>query len=674
MDSRETSWVGSTRMSTESLPSKALSMSSGAVLAPVGDSEPLDRSISQPNIAGGGLKLPATVPPSPTVLASCSSTSSDLSRGGYVSADSLGSMSSKDDMLSAPLTNDETLSLTTERSTRSASPCHENVPSVSVTVEEEPVRSSSLTASLEPTPDLVLNLPTSTTTTTSESAIAVTTGTHAVSPTLTTSAAEMFASAEHGTIKKSATLGRSSVSGEEGTGVDEVFPHTPVEITHALDGGDDSFNFDLLPAPPPALTDVPFPSMMQSTDGELPQLDDLPDYPLECKSTSQGGPSASSLGLPITSTGDISCEKSAAIFESQSQVSSVINTESVTDVPEESSSVTTDDDRSLESKSTDLIVSHSSEPSVSKVRSVEAASKLAAEVDFVVQLQLPAQESLDLSPKGVSSESTTDVTASAAEVKSQSASPVVTAVDLCAASSSGVDCQVVETSEIQPVAVVAALPFNADDAAVMPSETPDVMAHLSAVTSYTDSSSMQADPQFTTSPASPTELRPVASMSPRPSSIPTCTVPSSVTVLPQPHLELAEDGGHPVVARRASESAVSTSPTSPMLPPQSAISHLVLSTHRQLAASVAATSGFSAVTSGFPEPLPHRPPPSLAAHTAALQLLTEKQHEPPTATATETMAKTEQSPSDRPKTKPPPPVKKKPTGSKFFPAASGDHH
>jgi len=677
VDKSETSWTGSTRVSTESLPSKALSMTGGAVLAPVGDSEPLDRSISQPNIAGG-LKLPATVPPSPTVLASCSSTSSDLSRGGYVSADSLGSMSSKDDMLSAALTSDETLSLSTERSTRSASPpCHESVPSLSVTLEEEPARSSSLTASLEPTPDLVLNLPTT---------MSGNASTHtATSPTATTtSAAEMFASAEHGTIKKSGTPGRSSTSGEEGAGVDEVFPHTPVEVTHALEHGN-SFSFDLLPAPPPALIDVPV-VVMKSTDeecDEVPQPDDLPDFPLEREPAPQAGSPAvavpaCSVSLPSTSTGDISCDEPATVPESQSQVSSVPIAESVADASEESSSAKIDD-HSLESKLTDLVVSRQSEPPVSEVSRVGTTSKL-AELESVDLSQLPLRESLDLS-EAVSAESTS-VAASPAELKTQPASSVV-AVDLCAAPSSVLDDEEVETfdqssSEVQPA---AALPVDviacssSAHAAVTATETPDATVELPPITSCTTSSNTQAyglTVQSTAS-ASPTELRPVAFASARPSSSPTCSAPS-VAVLPQ-RPEVVESG-HCAVARRSSESAVSTSSVAAASPalPQSAVSQLVLSTHRQLAASIA-------VTSGFPEPLAHRPPPSLAAHSAALQLLTEK-HEPSTAAAAggaggETAAKIEQSPTDRPRTKPPP-VKKKPAGpllkDKFFPAASDDHH
>ena len=671
VDNSGTSWTGSTRISTESLPSKALSMTSSAVLAPVGDSEPLDRSISQPNIAGG-LKLPAAVPPSPTVLASCSSTSSDLSRGGYASADSLGSVSSKDDMLSAPMMSDETQSLTTERSTRSASPCHENVSGLSSTLEERPVKSTSLSASLEPTPDLVLNLPT----TTSESTLV----TYTASPMLT-SAAEMFASAEHGTIKKSGTPGRSSTSGEEGTGVDEVFPHTPVEIAYALEG--DSFSFDMLSAPPPALTDIPE-ATMKSTDKECELLpDNLPDLPSERQSASHEESSAVTLSpctvsLPSSSAGDIrsSCtEEPATVCESQSELTSIQIADSVTDALEKSSmeSFTSVkiDDRSSEFESSDLVVGHPGELLVSEVGDAETQYK-SAKLESVEKSRFPLCESSDLSENICS-----DVAMTAAKLQSPSVCPV----NLHAALSSDLDCQEVVTSEkssadLQPVAVTAVLPVDAAsdsssaNDAITASKTPDVV-HFPSVTSSAASSNTQIDStvQSTTSLSS-AELRPVPAMSPRPSSSPISTT-SSVTVSPRPEVV---ESYHSTVERRSSESAVSTLSSchlSSAVSPQSAISHLVLSTHKQ-AASVAVTS--------FPEPLPHRPPPSLAAHSAALQLLTQK-HEPSTITATgtgasaETSAKTEQSPSDRPKSKPPP-VKKKPAGplkEKFFSSASGDH-
>jgi len=661
VDKGDASWTGSTHMSTESLPSKALSMTSGTVLTPVGDSEPLDRSISQPNIAGG-LKLPSAVPPSPTVLASCSSTSSDLSRGGYASADSLGSMSSKDDMLSAPLMSDETQSLSTERSTRSASPCHENVPSLSITLDEEPVRSSSLSASLEPTPDLVLNLPT----TSSEN----TTVTCALSPTAT-SAAEMFASAEHGTIKKSGTPGRSSASGEDGTSMDEVFPHTPVEIMHALDS--DSFSFDMLAAPPPALTDLPLVGMKSADEGgELPS-DNLPDFPSGCESGSHEGSSVVALppctdSLPSGLSADSTVtEEPTAVCESQSKLTTVANAESVTDASEESSTGSFAsvkiDNHSSELKSSDLVVDQPPECSVPEVNNVGTMCKL-ADSESVDKLGLS---------EDVRSESA-DAAMFAANLQSHSASTVAAIaeqpVNLCAVSSSDVDDRDVVTSDQSSSAAEAAvLPVDASscsasahDAVAAASKTPDVV-HLPVVTSSASSSDARTDLTIqSTTPVSPSQLRPVPSAATRPSSSPVYAEPS-VTASPQHEVGKTH---HPAVERRSSESAVATpSSTVSPAPPQSAVSHLVLATHKQ-AASVAVTS--------FPEPLQHRPPPSLAAHSAALGI---------TATGAlaaadkpETSAKLEQSPADRPKSKPPP-VKKKPAGplkEKFFTAASGDHH
>jgi len=628
-------------MSTESLPSKALSTTSGAVLSPVGDTEPLDRSISQPNIAGG-LKLPAAMPPSPTVLASCSSTSSDLSRGGYASADSLGSASSKDDMLSAPVTSEETQPMTAERSTRSASPCPENVSSLTVTVEEQSLRSSSLSASLEPTPDLVLNLPT-----TSENTAAA----RAQCSPLTS--AEMFASAEHGTIKKSGTPGRSSVSGEDGTSMDEVFPHTPVEITQALES--DNFSFDLLPVPPPVVTDV-------SADDEckLP-LENPPDLSLEhesplCEASSVVAVHPCSVSLQSTLASDV-CNTVSAERTAQ-------NAESVTGASEVSSSgygsSTKNGDRSSELESHDLVIGDTSEPPVSQV---ETSCEL-AELESGGKLTLPSCDAPDL-PEIACSDGK-----NVSELQSKSESSEATVaqqpVDLCPVLAS--DEPVTAEQVAHPVAEAAAiltvdaasatLPFSQDLAAA--SCVPDVL-HFPSVLSSPASSDAQTDKvvQSTTS-VSPAELRPESTASPRPSSSPTCAAPSIAVSLQQPEVIKSH---HSVSERRSSDSAVATSS-------QSAISRLVLATHKH-AASVAITS--------FPEPLPHRPPPSLAAHSAALQLLSQK-HEPSGVTVTpaekpETSAKLEQSPADRPKSKPPP-VKKKPTGplkEKFF-SAFGDHH
>ena len=673
MDKGHTSWSGPTRISTESLPSKALSMTSGAVLTPVGDSETLDRSISQPNIAGG-LKLPATVPPSPTVLASCSSTSSDLSRGGYASADSLGSMSSKDDLLSAPLMSDETQSLTTERSTRSASPCHENVPSLSITLEEQPERNTSLSASLEPTPDLVLNLPT---------AMVVSTAVaHTLSQPLT-SAAEMFASAEHGTIKKGGTPGRSSTSGEDVTSVDEVFPHTPVEIKHALDG--DSFSFDLLPSPPPALTDMP--EVMKATDeeGEFPP-DNLPAFPSESTSAEASSTSTPvaeqpalpprTVSLPDSSAGDIcsaGTEQPANVCESQSELTSMQIAESVADASDESSvepfASIKIADHSSGLKSSDLVVGHPAEPSVSEVSSVEMSYN-SAEQESVDKLKLPSCEDSDLSEE-VRSEST-DVAISAVELSSQY--PVAEQpVNLHAALSAHPDQQEVVTSEQSSAAVLTVDAISCSSSAhdaVSASGTPDVV-QFPVVTSSAVLSDTQTDltVQSTVS-VSPAELRPVPSTSPQTSSTLTCTV-SSVTASPQPEVVESYSAA---AARRSSESAVFTSSSYSPASSQSAISHLVLATHKH-ASSVAVTS--------FIEPLPHRPPPSLAAHSAALQLLSQRHESSGFATAgaaaavekSETSVKLEPSPSEKPKSKPPP-VKKKPAGplkEKFFSAAFGDH-
>ena len=666
VDKSDVSWTGPTRMSTESLPSKALSMTSSAVLSPVGDSEPLDRSISQPNIAGG-LKLPATVPPSPTVLASCSSTSSDLSRGGYASADSLGSVSSKEDMLSAALTGEEMQSLSTERSTRSASPCPENVPNMSLTVEELSLRSSSLSASLEPTPDLVLNLPTS-----SESAAV----THTQCAPLTS--AEMFASAEHGTIKKSGTPGRSSTSGEDGTGMDEVFPNTPLEITEALEC--DSFDCGLLPTPPPAVTDVAE-FVMESTDEEckLPP-DDLPDLSPGHETVSYQASSVVALS-PCSSASD-SCSTNTTVYVSQFELTSAQNTESAADVSAGSVTSEKSDDCSSELKSSDLVVGLPLEPPVSQACE-------AAKIESVGELRLSSHDASRLSEE-VCSDST-NVMVSAAELQSHSVSSVVpvaqqpvnlhaTLSDLhqqeitVAEQLSGVP-QTVAAADVLPVDAAASCLSSAQEAAT-DSGSSDVL-RFSLATSSVVSSDTHTDitVQSTTSTL-PVDLRPASSASPRPSSSASCTAPS-VAVLSQPEVVKSY---HSAAERRSSESAITTSSIcglsskmSPVLP-QSAISHLVLATHKQ-ATSVAATS--------FPEPLPHRPPPSLAAHSAALQLLSQKQ-EPSGVAVTgavapvekpEASAKLEPSPTDRPKSKPPP-VKKKPSGplkEKFF-AAFGDHH
>lgn len=646
VDKGDKSWSGPTRMSTESLPSKALSTTSGAVLSPVGDTEPMDRSISQPNIAGG-LKLPTAMPPSPTVLASCSSTSSDLSRGGYASADSLGSASSKDDMLSAAVTSEETQPMTTERSARSASPCPESSSSLSVTVEEQSLRSSSLSAWLEPTPDLVLNLPT-----TSENAAA------ACAQCSPLTSAEMFASAEHGTIKKSGTPGRSSVSGEDGTSMDEVFPHTPVEITRALEC--DNFSFDLLPLPPPAVTDVTADNECKLPLENLPALSLGHESPLrEASSTVAVHPC--SVTVPSTSPSD-SC--STGTKEPAVQFHSLQNAESVTGASEVSSSgyysSAKNDDRSSELESSDLVVD---DPLL--VSQAETTCEL-VELESGGKLRLPSCDAPDLSEEVCSAGKNVALSEAELQLGSDSSEAKVAQqpVDLCPVLSS----ELVTADQVaHPVAEAAAgltvdaAPSSSPSAldVATASEVPDVL-HFPPVSSSPASSAQTDEAAQSTSSVSPSELRPPSTTSPRPTSSPTCAAPS-VTVSPQ--LPEVIKSHHSTAERRSSDSAVATSS-------QSAVSRLVLATHKH-AASVAATS--------FTEPLPHRPPPSLAAHSAALQLLSQK-HDPSGVTVIpvekpETSTKLEQSPADRPKSKPPP-VKKKPTGplkEKFF-SAFGDHH
>jgi len=644
-------------MSTESLPSKALSMTGGAVLSPVGDTEPLDRSISQPNIAGG-LKLPSAMPPSPTVLASCSSTSSDLSRGGYASADSLGSMFSKDDLLSVPLASEETQSLTTERSTRSASPSSENVPSLSLSVDEQSLRSSSLTASLEPTPDLVLNLPTAL-----ENAPA-TSHTHC-SP-LTT--AEMFASAEHGTIKKSGTPGRSSASGEDGTGMDEVFPHTPVEIMQALEG--DSFSFDMLPSPPPVVTEVAaFPVESADNEGNVTLGHESPSHE---ESSTITLPHCT-VSLASTSASD-SCDTGSEL--PTTVCASLQNTESVAGVLEPSPSRSSSSTK-YDGCSGDLVVGPPSEPLVSEVISVETVCE-SPEVNTSGKLRLQSSDaSAEVCPD------VRDVALSAAELQSESSKVEIAhqPVKMCTELPLRIHEQELLTTEQLPHPVTEAA-VSPDDASCLPSaddvditsEAPGIL-HSPSVTFSSDVST-DAAVQSTTS-ASPMELRPAFSASARPSSSPTCAA-STVTISSQPGVAKSY---HSAAERRSSDSAVATSSSrilsSTDSPPlsQSAVSHLVMTTHKQ-ATSVAVTS--------LTDPLPHRPPPSLAAHSAALQLLSEKRDSSAAVMATsavstverlETSAKQELSPTDKPRSKPPP-VKKKPSGplkEKFF-SAFGDHH
>jgi hypothetical protein len=193
---------GPIRTSTESLPTaKTLSLVGSSALTPVCDIEPLDRSVSQPNICGEvTLSLSVIVPASPTVLASCSSTSSDLSRGGYASADSLGSLSSKDELAApSPITEKDVKLPADTVADRNA------VQSAGLTAEEDLIdKCMSLSTSLEPTPDLVLNLPTA-------SSMPITV--RPLSPPLTT--AEVFASAEHGTIKKNSGVDKNPNAGND---------------------------------------------------------------------------------------------------------------------------------------------------------------------------------------------------------------------------------------------------------------------------------------------------------------------------------------------------------------------------------------------------------------------------------------------------------------------------
>jgi len=616
VDKGETSWTGPTRMSTESLPSKALSMTSGSVLSPVGDGDPMDRSISQPNIAGG-LKLPTNVPPSPTVLASGSSTSSDLSRGGYASADSLGSMSSKEDMLSTPSAGAEMQSPGTERATRDASPCRENVPSLSLAVDEQSVRSSSFSTCLEPTPDLVLHLPLVASENTAKSCV--------VSPTLTS--AEMFASAEHGTIKKSGTPGRSSASGEEGTGVDEVFPHTPSEITQALEC--DSFSFDLLPSPPAALADIPD-ATMQPTDEafELPPWDSTSDLSLRCESLSCD---TSSEFPPIpnnssTQSCSINSELSDAVSESQMLSTSA----SPDDMPQVSSDLSANVDDGLP----ELKLSDCHLPSVPQASSVEVHCK-SAELESVGMFELPISVALD------------KVHADVTRSQASSSADVVAPIDLHA---------VLSSDHVRQEGVTAEHVSDVVQLATVPPVDVSLFQNVAVAPDVVTSSDSTA---ITFSSAA--KRKSVPTLSRRPCSSPTYAEQSSA--VPQ----LPEDVPicRSTTERRASESAV-TSPTGSYrlsVTAQSDISHAVPSAHHEQAASVA-----------FAEPLPHRPPPSLAAHSAALQLLTQK---PDSSGAAE---KPEASPKldtpEKPKSKPPPPVKKKPVvplKEKFFPT-HGDHH
>lgn len=132
------------KMSTESLPAKPYGLVTSSSSRPP-TVEPLDRSISQPNISAG------PPPISPSTFASFSSTSSDLSRGGYGScSESLQSFLSKDDA--------ETGSTHPLGGCSSGAvvdgPGGERLTSIG----SDMVSGSSL-IEMEPTPVLVLNLP-----------------------------------------------------------------------------------------------------------------------------------------------------------------------------------------------------------------------------------------------------------------------------------------------------------------------------------------------------------------------------------------------------------------------------------------------------------------------------------------------------------------------------------
>ena len=181
--------------STESLPSKS---SSSLVPNLSATPELLDRSFSQPNIC-------SEMPISPTTaMASCSSTSSELSHGGDGSiSDSVHSSCLKEN------TEENRL-----------------IPVLEETIEPTdkeilPISSESQSIT-KPTPDLVLNLPDSENVpkeiTKSKSLspsnldyfipITASSSSRPQSPTMTT--AEVFASVGLGTIKKGTSLGRSS--------------------------------------------------------------------------------------------------------------------------------------------------------------------------------------------------------------------------------------------------------------------------------------------------------------------------------------------------------------------------------------------------------------------------------------------------------------------------------
>lgn len=130
------------RMSTESLPAKPFGLVTSSRPPVV---EPLDRSISQPNISAG------PPPISPSTLASFSSTSSDLSRGGYGScSESLQSFLGKD-------------TLEAEAGSTSLGSCSShgvvNEPGERLMSIGSDIVSGSSLLEMEPTPVLVLNLP-----------------------------------------------------------------------------------------------------------------------------------------------------------------------------------------------------------------------------------------------------------------------------------------------------------------------------------------------------------------------------------------------------------------------------------------------------------------------------------------------------------------------------------
>lgn len=129
------------KMSTESLPAKSF----GMVAPRPSTADPLDRSISQPNISGGPPPLTSST------LASFSSTSSGIPKSGYDScAESLRSFSSRDVCDGGENESRVSYSSTCASSDQSSGRL--------MSIGSDIVPGSSF-LEMEPTPDLVLNLP-----------------------------------------------------------------------------------------------------------------------------------------------------------------------------------------------------------------------------------------------------------------------------------------------------------------------------------------------------------------------------------------------------------------------------------------------------------------------------------------------------------------------------------